>query len=176
MREEPEIVFQRDQVILRDLRIRRIGILDIDRPIPERFVAETVVDPLEILRGQLVTRGQRSPAVASIEKLVRQAELQLRMRAQIADRSNVASRGGVASHDQRVSVVEAEFIGNPDAESGEFSPKRLERNNARRFQNLFGDRPGVFGIERDLAGAERFPENDRSAHSLAVLRVEASGL
>ena len=135
-----------------------------------------MVDSLEILRGQLVTRGQRSPAVASVEKLVRQTELQFRMRAQIADRSNVAGRGGVASHDERVGVVEAEFIGNPDAEFGEFSPERLERNDAGRLQNFFGDRAGVFGIKRDLAGAKRFPENDRSAHSLAVLRVEAGGV
>ena len=43
------------------------------------------------------------------------------------------------------------------------------RHRAGALQNLFGDRAGVFRIRGDLAGAKRFPENDRAAHALAVL-------
>jgi hypothetical protein len=37
------------------------------------------------------------------------------------------------------------------------------------LQDLLCNRPGVFGIGIYLAAAERFPENDRAAHSLSVL-------
>ena len=43
---------------------------------------------------------------------------------------------------------------------------------ARLLQNLFCDRAGVFGIDVDLPAAQCFPENDRSAHALAMFRRE----
>ena len=36
------------------------------------------------------------------------------------------------------------------------------------FQNLLGDRAGVFRVNVDLPAAKRLPKNDCAAHSLAV--------
>ena len=62
---------------------------------------------------------------------MREPELQIRMRAQIADLADVSGRGGVASHDQCVGVVETELVGNSDARFGEFRAQRVGRNDAR---------------------------------------------
>jgi hypothetical protein len=45
LREETEVVGQRDEIVLGDFRVSRVRVLHVDRAAPQRFVAETVVDP-----------------------------------------------------------------------------------------------------------------------------------
>ena len=88
LRKEMQVVLERDEIVLRNLGVRRIGVLHIDGAVAERFVAEPVIDALHFLRGEFVALRERPPAIAALDKLVRESELQLRMSAQIADAAN----------------------------------------------------------------------------------------
>ena len=79
MREELQIVLQHDEIALADLCVGGIRILHIDRAVPQRFVAESVIDADDVLRRELILIGERSPAVAPIEKFVGESEFQFRM-------------------------------------------------------------------------------------------------
>src|ERR1700682_5059681 len=98
------------------------------------------------------------------------------MLAEIADRANAESRGFFAAHDERVGVVEAERLSDPDAELCERISNLLDRQRFVRLQNFLADRAGIFGIATDLPAAQRFPKNDRAAHSLSMFRGNAGVL
>ena len=119
MREELEVVLQGDEIVFADLGVGGIGVLHVNRTIPQRFVAESVIDPDDILGWELILSRERPPAIPAIKEFMGQAELQLRMASQIADRANLLSLGIGAPHDERVGVVEAELTGHADAKSGE---------------------------------------------------------
>src|SRR2546423_6005668 len=72
-------------------------------------------------------------------------------------------------HHQRVSAVEPERFGHADAGLAELVRDLLESQLIAAFQNFLRDGAGIFGINADLSGAQRFPKNDGATHSLAVL-------
>ena len=168
MREELKIVFQRDQIVLADFRVGGIRILHVDRIVLQRCVAEAVIDPGNVARRELVTFGQLPPAIASIEKFVREPELEIGMFLEIADGANPKTLGLRAAHDERVGVVESEFTRDADSYLRELITERVGRRDLGLFENFLRDRAGVFGIERNLSRAKRFPQDDRAAHSLTV--------
>ena len=88
---------------------------------------------------------------------------------QIADCSNSKFLCAASQHHQRIGVVESERFGHADAGLAEFVRDLLERQLIGAFQDLLRDRAGVFRVNVDLSGAQRFPKNDRAAHSLPVL-------
>ena len=74
-RKKLQIVFKRDQMVLGDLRVRRISIFHIDRTLFQRGIPEGMIDADNVLRIQLVTPGKRSPSVLSIQEFVGESEL-----------------------------------------------------------------------------------------------------
>src|SRR5207245_9347914 len=74
-RKKLQIVFKRDQMVLGDLRVRRISIFHIDRTLFQRGIPEGMIDADNVLRIQLITPGQRSPSVPSIQEFVGKSEL-----------------------------------------------------------------------------------------------------
>ena len=83
LRKEMEVVLQGDEVVLRNFGVSGVGILHIDRAVAKRFVTDAVIDPSHLLRGKTVALGERPPAVAALDELVRETKFQLRVRAQI---------------------------------------------------------------------------------------------
>ncbi len=83
LRKELEVVLQGDEVVLRNFGVSGVGILHVDRAVAKRFVTDAVIDAPHFLRGQTVALGERPPAVAALDELVRETKFQLRVRAQI---------------------------------------------------------------------------------------------
>src|ERR1041384_5554180 len=97
------------------------------------------------------------------------SKFQLCMLLQIAHRANAASFCAITSHDERVSIIEAERFGHSNACFAELVRDLIERQFVAAFQNLLHDRAGVFRINVDLPAAKRLPKNDRAAHTLTML-------
>ena len=74
----------------------------------------------------------------------------------------------LASHDERVGVVEAKLRRHADASFRQFRAASFPSEMSAILQNFFRNSAGIFGIEVDLPAAQSFPENDRSAHALAM--------
>ncbi len=97
-----------------------------------------------------------------------QAEIQLGMISQIADRANVLLLGLRTAHDQRLGVVEAQLTGHTDTESGQLARISSAESKVAMFQNLLANGAGVFRIKADLAAPESLPKDDCAAHALAM--------
>src|SRR5690349_3237102 len=95
------------------------------------------------------------------------------MLAQVTYRSNSKPFGDVLSHDQRVSVVEAEIVGHADALFTESITHGGRRHPALHLQYLFADGAGVLRVHRDVPMEQRLPDDHRSAKPLAMLRLNA---
>src|SRR5438067_3040070 len=171
-----EVVLQDDEIVFADFCVGGIGVLHVDGTVAQRLVTEPVIDPDDVLRRELVFFGQWLPAVAPVEKLVGEPELQLGMIPQITDRANRFFFGGRPPHDERISVVESEFACHADAEFRKLLAHFPGANGRRSLENLFADCSRVFGIESDLLAAQRLPKNDGAAHSLTMLGGDAGVL
>src|SRR5207248_1514647 len=93
---------------------------------------------------------------------------------QITDCSNSECVCPIAPHDQRVGIVEAERLGHADSDFAKLVRDWFKRQLIAAFQNFLGDRSGVLGINVDLSGAKRFPDDDRTAHALTMLSGNSS--
>src|SRR5207302_1039501 len=82
---------------------------------------------------------------------------------QIADRVQSKPLRFIAPHDERISVVKPERLGDSDAQLRERVANFLERQPTVCFQNLLSDRAGIFRIGVNLCAAQCFPKNDRAA-------------
>ena len=87
---------------------------------------------------------------------------------QIADRADLLFVRPSLPHDQGISIVESELVRHAHAELRELLTHFVLRCRGTLLENFFRDRSGVFRIERDLVAAQRLPENDCAAHSLAM--------
>ena len=63
---EVKIVFERDQIILLDLCVCRVGVLNVNRSIGERAVTQRVIDADDILLWKRIPLAQWSPAILPI--------------------------------------------------------------------------------------------------------------
>ena len=161
-----KVVFESDEIVLADFCIGGIGVFNIDRAGAERFITETVIDSLHVSGWQAVTPNECWPAIAPIEKFVRQAVFQFRMSAQIADGANGQPLRRLASHGECPSVIEAKLRRHADAIFGQFRLHHFRRD-VGILQNLFRKRAGIFWVDVDLPAAQSFPDNDRSTHARA---------
>ena len=106
--EKLQIVFKRDQIVFANLCVGRVSVFHINRPILQRRVAERVINPDYVLLWKDVTCAQWLPSILSIQKFVGESDLQFGMISQIADCVQAESLRFTATHDERVSVIEAE--------------------------------------------------------------------
>src|SRR5438132_8947618 len=93
---------------------------------------------------------------------------------QIAHRADSELLRSIAPHHQRISVVEPERLGHTNADFAQCVLDLLNTELLIGFQDLLRDRAGVFGIDVDLSSLQRFPKNDRPAHSLPMFRWNAA--
>src|SRR5438876_7015280 len=133
-----------------------------------------MIDSDYVLWIQLVMLRQRSPSILSVQKFVGEPKLQFRMILQIGNRANAELAGPHTQHHKRVGIVKPERFGHADAGFAHLVRDLLERQFIAAFQNLLRDRSGIFRVSIDLAAAQRLPENDRAAHSLAMLSRNSS--
>src|SRR6266704_2019432 len=133
-----------------------------------------MIDSDYVLWIQLVMLRQRSPSILSIQKFVGEPKLEFRMVFQIADCAKTELFCATSQRHERVGIVEPERFGHADAGFAELVRDLLERQFIAAFQNLLRDRSGIFRVSIDLAAAQRLPENDRAAHSLAMLSRNSS--
>src|SRR5204863_8561607 len=137
-------------------------------------VTERMIDSDYVLWIQLVMLRQRSPSILSVQKFVGEPILQFRMIFQIGDCVKTELLGAASQHHKRVGIVKPERFGHADAGFAHLVRDLLERQFIAAFQNLLRDRSGIFRVSIDLAAAQRLPENDRAAHSLAMLSRNSS--
>src|SRR4051812_32675308 len=95
------------------------------------------------------------------------------MSSQIADRLDAEPFRFRSPHDEGVGVVETDVVRHPDSEFSQCCAHLCGREPLFRFENLFADRAGVFGVNIDLAAAQRLPDDDRAAHAGSGLDGEA---
>ncbi len=84
-RKELQIVFQHHQIAAVDHGVGRIDVDHVDFACQELAIGEVMVDPDDVALLQVVARCQRRPAVAAIEKFVRQRQLQFGQALEIGD-------------------------------------------------------------------------------------------
>ncbi len=168
-----EVVLQCHEIVFGNFRIRGIGVLHVNRAVPQRSVAEPMVDPAQLARGETVTLRQGPPAVAALDEFMRETEDQFRMGAQVAEGVDAFGGRGFPAHDQRIGVVETELGRHRHAFRRQGGTQVLRRNRPAAPENFLRNRPGVFRIDIDLPTAQRLPEDDCSAHSLPVFRGQS---
>src|SRR5215831_18212034 len=130
LREEVQVIFEYNEIVLGDFGVRRIGVLEIDRAVGQRGVAECVIDSAYIVHLQIVAPAEWRPAVLPVEELMRQAHSQAGMLPQIADFVNAELGGTIPLHYQSVSIIEAKLTSYADAL---FTKQRTDVACAERF-------------------------------------------
>src|SRR5262249_779665 len=105
-----------------------------------------------------------------LKKLVCEPKFKLRIFLQITDCADPKALCFAASHHQRVCIVEAQRSRRANAKFLERIPNLIYRNVRIAHENLRRDCSRIFGISVDLSVPKRFPEYDRTAHSLAMFR------
>src|SRR5438045_5467096 len=133
-----------------------------------------MIDSDYVLWIQLVMLRQRSPSILSVQQFVGEPKLEFRMVFQIADCAKTELFCATSQHHERVGIIEPERFGHADAGFAELVRDLLERQFIAAFQNLLRNRSGIFRVSIDLAASQRLPENDRAAHSLAMLSRNSS--
>ena len=80
-----KIIIEYNEVVFRDSGVGRVGVLDVNRAIRQRSVAERVIDPADVAHLQAIASAERRPAILAAEELVRYADIQPRIFAEVAD-------------------------------------------------------------------------------------------
>src|SRR5215831_10500227 len=88
---------------------------------------------------------------------------------QIANCDNPKFSSPVTSHDERIGVVESDRIRHSNPCLAQLLSDEIDFHRIASLENFLNDRPGVFGVEIDLAAAKRLPDNNGPPHSLTVL-------
>ncbi len=109
--------------------------------------------------GQAVGRLKPRPAVRAADEFLRQAEFELRMLRQVAERADAERLRALLAHRQRIAVIKAERHRHAEAERRERPVQVREAGIAFQLEDLLGDGARVFRVEVDRAGLERRIEN-----------------
>ena len=117
-REEMPVVLEHAQPIALDLCVGRVHIHHIDAAGGNRLVGQAVIETAGRL-PQAVATLQACPAVGAAQKLLRQAEFQLRMLGEIAQPADAKLLGALLAHGEPVGIVEAERHAGRQARGGE---------------------------------------------------------
>jgi hypothetical protein len=108
-----------------------------------------VLDAADVRHGQPVGLAEAEPAILPADELVGEAELQLRMRGQVGDLAEAVLLLGRGGDRERVAVVEAERVADPDALRRQGLAHLLEGGARLRLQDDLGDGAGVLRVDVD---------------------------
>ena len=106
-REKVPVVLEYAQAVVWDFGVGAVQIGGIERVAGEAAIGEVVVEAVGRLR-QGIGLAQAGPAVGALHEFVAEAEAQLRMLAQVADRADTECARFILAHADRVGVIEAE--------------------------------------------------------------------
>ena len=92
-------------------------------------------------------------------------------RRQVGERADPQPRGHIFAHADRISVTESQRPAHADAALRQRRAEGLLAADVLAGQDLAGDRPGVFGVDVQLAGLERVEEDLRPSQLAEVGRA-----
>src|SRR5260221_2948309 len=119
-----------------------------------------MLDATYVSHLQAVTGAQWRPAVLPINKFVSQTNLQIRISPQVTYLVDAKLDSTISLHNQGVGVVKPELLSHPHAALPEQRTHFVRAHRLFCFQDFFGDRAGVFGVERNFALAQRLRERE----------------
>ena len=170
------VVAQHAQVVVRNLRVGAVQVDRVHRAAGHRAVRQRVIQPADLRLRQGIGAAQTRPAIAAVHELVGEAEAQRRVRAQVGDAFDAQLRRLVPAHADRVGVVEAQRVGDadaqwfqPDAQGGDVGV------GGHVMQQFVAQRAGVLRVGVDVALAQGLPQ-DAGAAEFALVHGRHAGV
>src|SRR5882724_10649148 len=131
-----------------------------------------MVDSANVEYFRPISSLKWSPPVAPAQEFVCQSQPQFRVFRQVADLLNTKLVSADPGHHEGVCVVESEFLRNAYSVLRQLLAQSPNRRCNRTLQNLLLNRSCVIRVGCNRPLPQRLPQDDCSAHALAMLDMK----